>query len=821
MIRLAAPKLAPLVRTPAAWLRLVLHRLSNRGDTEHEQALVRIVIIGLVLIYSLFGSVPHPPPQWRLPTIEQLSQFFLVVSLLHFAWIVYDPAVNNPRRSAFLLVDNTALVSAMASGGAGTALLYPLLLWVTLGHGFRYGPKHLIGSALLSTVMFGALVFWHPYWASLGLFSTGLLLGLVLIPGYCYRLLTVLHDARERAEASSRSKSRFLATVSHELRTPLHAILGMTELLRSSPLRPEQRDMARTIHLSGHSLLNMIEDILDIARIEAGADRIDRESMDLHRQLRLTREMLAQNAAEKSVDLRLEIDPRIPPMMVAPRRALHQILVNLVANAVKFTDSGYVAIRAERPDDGSETVRLVVEDTGCGIPAAAQQRVFESFAQAEETTNRRYGGSGLGLAIVKSLVESARGSIELESEVGRGSRFTVVLPVSAEVDPALPADGRIALHGQPDDAQAARLEALGLPLIDGATPAGVPSGDIVDVWFTDALAEMPPHRHGRDIIAIGDTAPSASVLARLPAALDQLELTRAVRSALVGAVDDTLDRAVARVQVGERSLDVLVADDNRVNRHVIERLLARSGHRAVVVAGGEVALAKLREQSFDVMVLDLNMPDLGGLEVAKRLQSDPDRPRLIALTADATPAAREACEAAGFDAFLSKPVDGARLLTVMSATATAKSATAARAEANDDAPAPVATPERKVVDLRRIRLLRDLDQDDQFLAELIDTFLADGELLVDEIERAAIDGDVDMLNDRAHALRSAATHLGTTELFDACVALKTLNAPALKIQAGAIAGDIREAFEAARLALLEIRAAEVRPPQELRLDAPG
>jgi two-component system sensor histidine kinase RpfC len=835
-------------RRHLAPLGVLRQRLATREDTEHEQALIRIGIIGLVLIWGMLGPVPHPPPEWRLPTIEQLAGFFLVVSLLHFAWVVAEPRVHDRRRSAFLVVDNAAIASAMASGGAGTALLYPLLLWVTLGHGFRYGPQHLIGSAVLSMVMFGALVLFHPYWSSLGVLNVGLFLGLILIPGYCYRLLRVLHDARRRAEASNNAKSRFLATVSHELRTPLHAILGMTDLMRDTPLRPDQRDMARTIYLAGHGLLNMIEDILDIARIEAGADRVDLEDTDLPRQLHAIREMLNHKAVEKGIELRIRIDPALPPLVHGPRRAIHQILVNLVANAIKFTDAGHVAFGVETVagDRDAAWIALVVTDTGCGLSAAAQQRVFESFTQADDTTTRRHGGSGLGLAIVKHLVETAGGTLDLESAVGVGTRFTIALPVRALPDPALPPNAHVAVHGAPDPVLDAHLRALDVGRVDGDTPTATPSGHIVDLWCCGSRPTPPAFRHGRDLVVVGArSALPLAALAGLPEAPDRGQLARALRAALVTALDETADAGAVRVHAGSRSLDVLVADDNRVNQQVIERLLTRAGHRAVVVGDGQAALERASAQNFDVLVLDLNMPRLGGSGVAQRLRDRRPRPRLVALTADATPGARTASEAAGFDAFVTKPVDGARLLATIAtdvaaagvataasaapaaveaaeaATAEAATAEAATAEvATAPASSPAATPAEPaavaadtadpdpddVIDASRLTLLRELDHDDGFLDDVIDTFIADGEGLVEEIVAAAEAGDLATLRDRAHALRSAATHLGAVRLFEACIAVKSLDADDPSMRAPQAGARIRAAFDAARRTLRRLRA---------------
>jgi len=795
-------------------------RLSGRGDSEHEQALVRLAIVGLLVVYALIGSMPPPVAAWWAPSPLGLAAAAWLVALGHFLWIVADPAVRESRRVASMVFDHAATVVGMAIGGAATALLYPLLLWITLGHGFRYGRVHLVASAAISVVFFGLLVLLHPYWRGQGGFNVGLVLALILIPGYCLRLLGHLHQARRRAEASSEAKSRFLATMSHELRTPLHAILGMAELLRGTTLGPEQRDMTRTIHTAGHGLLNMIDDVLDLARIEAGAERFERERVDVHRLLHEVRDMLAHRARGKGLAFRLRVDPSLPAEIDTSTRAVHQILVNLATNAIKFTDDGEVRIDAalSAPNlGGAATLRLVVADTGCGIPPQARARVFESFAQADQTTTRRHGGSGLGLAIVKRVVDGTGGEIRLESEVGRGTRFVVELPVAGSADVAPSPHGLVLVHGRPSAAQRRLLDEVGTPWrpADGEA-AGLISAATVDLWCAGADIAPPAHRGGRDLVVWGEAGGEVAdaALVQLGTDAELVELRRAVRAASVVADAIGPDTAPVRVTGTARSLDVLVADDHDVNRRVIERLLTQAGHRAILAESGEAALARLEEAGADVVVLDLNMPGISGLEVARRLVARSARPRLVALTADATAATREACVAAGFDAFLTKPVDGSRLLGAVDTL---------EVEGGDGAPAEPATtpvqaeaeaeaaPARAAIDHSRLELLRQLDQGDAFLAGIIDGFIEDGRALILEIEAAAGAGDLARFRDAAHALRSAATHLGATALFERCLAVKGLDAEALQGRAPELGRDLHAAFERAAHELIAVRDAADAP----------
>ncbi|MEO1092531.1 MAG: ATP-binding protein [Pseudomonadota bacterium] len=776
-----------------------VERLSRRGDTEHEQSLVRIVIVAALVVYALLGPMPEAAPGWWVPSPLQLAVAVLVVSLVHFVWILIDPKVRPYRRGGSMLVDHAGIVAGMAIGGAPTSLLYPLLLWVTLGHGFRYGRGSMMVSAAISLGLFGMLIVYSPFWSGLGMLNVGLAMALVLIPGYCLRLLTQLHDARRRAEESSQAKSRFLATMSHELRTPLHAILGMTELLRGTPLSTSQRDMARTIHSAGHHLLNMIEDVLDIARIEAGAESTASTTFDLQRLLLEVRDLLTHEAGRKGLALWLRVDPSLPPLVVGARRTIHQVLVNLVANAIKFTDRGEVRIVANRAGHGSDLwLELIVADTGCGIPTDAQSRVFERFTQLDEGETRRHGGTGLGLAIVKQLVDAAGGRIELASTPGKGSSFHVSLPI----EPSTIGEGggrleEILLHGIPTPKQRDLLEATGARL-RFTTPGGGARGaaaGCVDVWLVDGRTRQPVRSDGRELVVLGSADPPEAI-AVLPAEPSPVVLTRALRAAVVTAEPPGGDESSLRVRPIGPSLDVLVADDNRVNLQVLERLLGRVGHRVVLAADGAEAVAALRAATFDSAILDLNMPRMGGLAVAAEVSTWHTRPRLIALTADATPEAGETAIAAGFDSYLTKPVESAQLLRALQGEVSPDETGAA--------PIPV-EPERVVIDQSRLDMLQSLDQGDGFVAEVVGTFIDDSTELIAQLQAAAADGDSTRFRDLAHAIRSAATHLGATELFERCLETKTLDDTSLAENAPAIARGIADSFTAVSEALAPLR----------------
>lgn len=690
------------LRRVEAWLR---RRLAGRADTEHTQILIRIVITALMFVYIV--SVPLGDDGERI--IRQSAIIYSAAvgaSLLLFIHLLLRPAPSPTRRFCGIATDAIGVNGAIFVGGDAAMLFFPFLLWSILGHGFRYGRLYLAVSAVSSATLFVLVVMTAPAWRGFAALDIGLVLSLIMLPAYFAVLLGRLEGAVTRAEEASRAKSRFLATMSHEFRTPLNAIIGMTDLLRTTRLDGEQRDMAATTRSAAHSLLALVNDVLDIAKIEAGRFTIDDEPFDLHQLLTNLRRMLHLEAQGRGLYLRLRVDPAIPRYFIGGRGPLHQILVNLTANAIKFTRQGGVLIdvRALAREPGGIRLRFEVHDTGIGIAAEAQARIFESFGQAEADTSRRYGGTGLGLAIAKELTEMLQGRIGVVSALGQGSSFWIELPL--RLDPAAAAEagpssrGRAAAGAaslEPDAASVvvvlggaaasaamlARIERLAMAgiaasdistAVDSAVASGAASVIVVvddeppiDV---EALSEALDHRRpGEPIDIVSCLAQRvehlASCLADLGSDADDQTLHRVLRLALDAGEAGRDDGAAGRL-VAERPARVLLVEDNRTNQHVIGKILEHAGHAVTIIDSGEACLEALEnERLFDVVLLDLNMPTMSGFETLKMLRFMlPVRalPPIAALTADATAETREAALALGFSDYVTKPIDAPRLL---------------------------------------------------------------------------------------------------------------------------------------------------------------
>lgn len=670
---------------------------SHCDPLELEQATTRLVIGTLFTSFLLVTFATNKTiSHGELIGFYCLMAFDLATLVL---LIMVGKAENKSptRRLIGNWLDVVGTSTFLSLAGDVGVVLIGVYLWVTFGNGFRFGTKYLFHSQAISILGFLAATQVNPYWADHQAIVYGFLIILVALPLYVAKLIQRMHAATHRAEIeslrateASLAKTQFVANMSHEIRTPLNGIIGISTLFKTTPLNADQNDLLKTLESSSKLLLSLLNNVLDFTKIEERKFTVENVPFSPEEAVHDSLEIFRSQAVAKGVQIGSSVSSNIGTLK-GDAVVLRQVLANLMGNAVKFTQVGSVTMSATLLNESAEnlTLRFEVADTGVGIAADKQNKIFESFTQADESTTRKFGGSGLGLTIAKHMVEEMGGALNFQSTEGVGSRF----------------------------------------------------------WFDLTLDKDFPSFSNTETPAI--------------------------------AVIEPLTKAQANTKV----LKILVCEDESTNQKIITRILSLPGHKVAVVANGDEMLDMLEQRKFDLVITDLNMAGMSGTDALKLYrftQPTDNSTRFILFTADATLSAREAASDAGFDAFLTKPIDAATLFnTIENILDLAPNTAAMWMNSALNNPANNVTSETDIGQLD-MHMLKELEKigagDELFMHRLLRNYLSDSVKLIYKIEDAVKQKRFGELHDLCHAIKGNSLSVGATQLATTTEMIGKLNA---------------------------------------------
>jgi two-component system sensor histidine kinase RpfC len=759
----------------------------DKASLEIQQASARLIIgvLGLGVILSLMavGQVPDPSRLLSLWIAYALGAYLLLIM------VTYSPADSPSRRLLGLLADTAIIAGLLHDTPALLAPLYIIYLGVELDYGFRYGQLYLFIAMVVTVAALGVVIVTTPFWAAGTTFSLGLLLGLILLPFYIATQLARISRTQSTLDQANQLRTEFMANLSHGLRTPVNTIVGLSYLLQDLEVTGDHRLYLETLRMAAKELAKEADQALHWFRLEAGSVALFNESFDLYRVVTECVHILRPQADAKGLPLQLRIDPQVPYYVAGDSYKLSQILMNLVSNAIKFTQHGGVEIRLTSLEQGAEqaTLCLTVKDTGIGIPEARKRAILEPYCQADAATARDYGGSGLGTAIARRTVEAMGGELWFQSVQHQGTIFWVKLPfqVLPAPDPHLRVQPLTVLAIARDRGQDWLLQLRSgverLAIVPTLPPPALDDYDLVFIeasadvnqalrsFSTPALTAAPPVY----VVVTPDAGPLADTNPGITIDYPQESavLYRALHArALWKQVFFTPPADATPVPV--HAARILVAEDNAPHQLILRRLLEQAGYQVTVVDNGRDALAALRTATYDLALFDTQMPHLGGLEALQCYHAETREASIpiIIMSADIAPESTRRCEQAGAAHYLTKPLKPEMLLWVVAHTLEQTVTVDDRNPKPIQAQSPPSGDPARAASILDNPYLHELQahKSPQFLAALIASVQRASEHALADLEHARTTQDPAACRLALHALANAAAAVGAEAVYRRC-----------------------------------------------------
>ena len=684
-----------LITSIKNWLSSIISLVGFRNyGEEYQQAIFRLIIVNSATLFVWLSN------ENITSVLSYLIIIYPLVAVLLLAHTRLKPKPNTKRQLFSLLADVSGTsISVYLTNDVGSVFI-GVYLWLVIGYGLRFGRAMLLAAYCASLIGFVTASVLSNHWQINPVAFYGILFTLISVPLYALSLLTRLKDATNKAESASKAKSQFLSHMSHEIRTPLNGIVGACSLLAATPITKDQKKLFDVVHSSSELLVQLVNNVLDISQIESGKIVSKVSSFNLENLVSSTLSLFGPQAQAKNILLDYNIANDTPLMLQGELLHIKQVLVNLIGNAVKFTEAGSVTINVKvtKQTDSQASILFEIVDTGIGIEEASIKTIFESFTQANNSIKNKFGGTGLGTTISKNLITFMGGSLNVESQLGVGSKF----------------------------------------------------------WFEVTLDKTSQNESS----FVNGQASSSEVL---------------VLSNF---------KKPAKKQI--KSYRILVADDNEVNSMIITQILLQQNHQVDVVVNGELALDKLRDSDYDLMILDGNMPVMGGMEVIQIYQAlnvgQPQIPAII-LSADATLETIESFKEVGISAYLTKPIQINLLVQTIEdvvSQSTFKTAEvidytdAKQDSAKQDNTKLNSQDDTFLLDVGRLDNLKQLDTNSRFIEKLILDFMADTEQRMALLNTYTKARDFTNIKACGHTIAGSAANVGADELTRLCEILSNI-----------------------------------------------